>query len=34
MICSTLVYSTKGAPSECQQRWEEYEGKDLQSYTV
>ena len=32
--CSTLVYATKGAPSECQQHWPEYGGRDLQSYTV
>ena len=32
MFCSrTLVYATKGAPSECQQRWPEYGGRDLQS---
>ena len=34
MFCSTLVYATKGAPSECQQHWPEYDGRDLQSYTV
>ena len=26
MFCSTLVYATKGAPSECQQHWPEYGG--------
>ena len=34
MFCSTLVYATKGAPSECQQHWPEYWERDLQSYTV
>ena len=34
MFCSTLVYATKGAPSECQQHWAEYGGRDLQSYTL
>ena len=34
MFCSTLVYATKDAPSECQQHWPEYIGRDLQSYTV
>ena len=34
MLCSTLVYATKGAPFECQQHWPEYEGRDQQSYTV
>ena len=29
-----LVYATEGAPSECQQHWPEYGGRDLQSYTV
>ena len=28
--CSTMVYATKGAPSECQQHWPEYGGRDLQ----
>ena len=32
--CSTMVYATKGAPSECQQHWPEYGGRDLQQYTV
>ena len=27
---STMVYATKGAPSECQQHWPEYGGRDLQ----
>ena len=27
-VCSTLMYATKGAPSECQQHWPEYEGRD------
>ena len=31
MFCSTLVYATQGAPSECQQHWPEYVGRDLQS---
>ena len=30
MFRSTLVYATKGAPSECQQHWPEYGGRDLQ----
>ena len=34
VFCSTMVYATKGAPSECQQHWPEYGGRDLQSYTV
>ena len=34
VFCSTMVYATKGAPSECQQHWPEYGGKDLQKYTV
>ena len=34
MFCSTLVYATKGAPSECQRHWPEYGRRDLQSYTV
>ena len=34
MFCSTLGYVTKGAPSQCQQHWPEYGGRDLQSYTV
>ena len=34
VFCSTLVYATKGAPSECQQHWPEYGGRDLQLYTV
>ena len=33
-VYSTLVYATNGAPSECQQHWPEYGGRDLQSYTV
>ena len=24
VFCSTMVYATKGAPSECQQHWPEY----------
>ena len=31
VFCSTMVYATKGAPSECQQHWPEYGGRDLQS---
>ena len=27
MFCSTVVYATKGAPSECQQYWPDYGGK-------
>ena len=34
MFCSTLVYATTGAPSECQPHWPEYSGRDLQAYTV
>ena len=34
VFCSTLVFATKGAPSECQQQWPEYGGRDLQSCTV
>ena len=34
VFCSTLVYATKYAPSECQHHWPEYGGRDLQSYTV
>ena len=30
VFCSTLVYATKVAPSECQQHWPEYGGRDLQ----
>ena len=30
VFCSTMVYATKGAPSECQQHWPEYGGRDLQ----
>ena len=29
MFSSTLVYATKGAPSECQQYWPGYGGRDL-----
>ena len=29
-VCSTMVYATKDAPSECQQHWPEYGGRDLQ----
>ena len=29
MFCSTLVYATKGAPSECQQHWPEYGGGEI-----
>ena len=29
VFCSTLVYTTKGAPSECQQHCPEYEGQCL-----
>ena len=29
-VCLTLVYETKGAPSECQQHWLGYGGRDLQ----
>ena len=32
MFCSTMVYATKGAPSECQQYRSEYGGRDLQLY--
>ena len=28
MFCSTVVYATKGAPSECQQLWPEYGGRN------
>ena len=34
VFCSTMVYATKCAPSECQQHWPEYGGRALQSYTV
>ena len=34
VFCSKMVYATKGVPSECQQHWPEYGGRDLQSYTV
>ena len=30
VFCSTMVYATKGAPSECQQHWPEYGERDLQ----
>ena len=30
VFCSTMVYATKGAASECQQHWPEYGGRDLQ----
>ena len=30
VFCSTMVFATKGAPSECQQHWPEYGGRDLQ----
>ena len=30
VFCATMVYATKGAPSECQHHWPEYEGRDLQ----
>ena len=30
VFCSTMVYATKGAPSECQQHWPEYGGRNLQ----
>ena len=30
VFCSTMVYATKCAPSECQQYWPEYGGRDLQ----
>ena len=30
VFCSTMMYATKGAPSECQQHWPEYGGRDLQ----
>ena len=33
-VCSTLVYETKGASSECRQHWPTHGGRDLQSYTV
>ena len=33
VFCSTMVYATKGAPSECQQHWPKYGGRDLQSYS-
>ena len=29
-VCATMVYATKGAPSECQQHWPEYGVRDLQ----
>ena len=29
MFCSTLVYATKVTPSECQQHWPGYGGRDL-----
>ena len=29
-VCSTLVYATKGTPSEWQQHWPGYEERDLQ----
>ena len=29
VFCSTMVYATKGAPSECQQHGPEYGGRDL-----
>ena len=28
-FCSTMVYATKGAPSECHHHWPEYGGRDL-----
>ena len=34
MFCSIMVKATKGAPSEFQQHWPEYGGRDLQPYTV
>ena len=33
-ISSSLLSLTKDAPSECQQHWPEYGGRDLQYYTV
>ena len=30
VLSSTMVYATKGAPSECQQHWLEYGERDLQ----
>ena len=30
VFCSTMVYATKGASSECQQHWPGYGGRDLQ----
>ena len=30
MVYATMVYATKGAPSECQQHWPEYGGRDIQ----
>ena len=33
VFCSTMVYATKGAPSECQQHWPEY-GEEIYSNTL
>ena len=34
MFCSTMVYATKGAHSNCQQHWPEYGGGGKRSTVI